>query len=491
MIGSSFPGRSAPAPLPHVSAARARYWFAGIAFGTLVCAAAACGDGDGLAAKPPAANEVADPRMGQPCTPDTTEECHLTVGENGDVLTCLDGERRCVDSTWGPCEGGFSATPAPDPEAQAAPTDGPGAQPLSTGTASPCPNNPCDPKCQQYTESGGVVLTPTQSGTYYEGSLQDAIALSPAGFIDKGMKKPCSTTSDCQFDYHCVANGTNGNSCGTGVAKCCTAWKAGEIDSTCSKPDATSGFACTLNGTPTVPVCNRGNAILPKGTAVYVFPGNSTQFPTCTPDNNPGVCYTTADVKPGACTNVTGCPGLTGNGTKTLMVNPPKTPASGTPNPAWKDECTCTNNWGVWSGNAAPCQIKPNWDTAPTTYKDTYTAACPTGMQPQWQYLTYEAITPSDSRITFQAHAANTLADLAVQPLQPVGTAKALPLPDTQNCTLLGPSPSCPLNLFSSLGLQRYGKMLELSITLNPSSDKQYGATLKNWKVSFTCVWGE
>src|SRR5215208_5483502 len=132
MIGSSVGARGYSGSV----AVRIRYGLAGVALTALLCAGGACGVAEELGAKPSGANEVEDPRIGQPCDTGAAEECHVTVGENGDVLTCLDGERRCVDSAWGPCEGQFSATPAPEPQEQATSAEGPSAHPLSTGTSS-------------------------------------------------------------------------------------------------------------------------------------------------------------------------------------------------------------------------------------------------------------------------------------------------------------------------------------------------------------------
>ena len=161
-----------------------------------------------------------------PCTDGATEECHVTIGKNENVLTCLDGERTCAAGVWGPCMGGFSSTVLPDEEEDGAEGEDDGAtKPLSLSGATACTNNPCDPACQVYTEvpDGGVAVTPTSDSSYYGGTLANALALTPSGFIDKGLKTPCTGTGDCEFDYHCVANGTSGATCANGAAKCCVA----------------------------------------------------------------------------------------------------------------------------------------------------------------------------------------------------------------------------------------------------------------------------
>ena len=114
------------------------------------------------------------------------------------------------------------------------------------------------------------------------------------------------------------------------------------------------------------------------------------------------------------------------------MVNPPKSPPSGTGNAAWQDECYCSDNWGVWSGNATPCVSTPNYNTAPVVYKQVYQGVCAAGSHVQWSYMAYQATTPSDSNVVFQAHTANTIAGLALPVSKTLATAKATPAPDTQ-----------------------------------------------------------
>ncbi|HZF47668.1 MAG TPA: hypothetical protein VE093_03400 [Polyangiaceae bacterium] len=462
------------------------------ALGTIAAMAVSCEQSDALG--PPSGVEGSGSSGsggtdgGGPCVDGATEECHVKVGQNGDVLTCLQGHRTCKDGAWEPCAGELFSRliPKTDP---AAGSDLDSSQALLKSDAGPCANNPCDPSCAGYAEEpeGGITLTPFIVDYFYQGTLADAIALTPPGFIDKGMVTPCSTVNDCQFDFHCVANGVNGVKCPSGAAKCCVGYTPLEVDQKCPKPDITTSFACTLNNVPTVPVCNRGTVTAPAGITIYIFPGNSPQYPTCTPDNNPGVCQTSAPIPPGKCVNVTGCPGLVGNGTKTVMVNPQKLP-NGMPNPTWKDECYCGNNWSVWSGNATPCIQSPNYDVQPATYSTTYQGVCPAGTRLQWSYLTWDAKTAGDSNVVFEARSATTQAGLANVAFTSLGTAKALPLPNTEKCSVAGPAP-CPISVFNALGGEpgASNEFLELRITLNPSANKTSLPVLNSWQVAYSC----
>jgi hypothetical protein len=432
-----------------------------------------------------------------PCVSGSTAECHLTVGTNNGVLTCLHGERTCLGGSWGPCTGEFASKLMPEIEnSQGLVPDE--YQVLGLTDAGACQNNPCDPYCQDFEEvppiDGGYEVVPTIETTYYTGSLEDALALTPPGFVQKGLKTPCSTTLDCQFDSHCVPTGTNGVNCGVGIPNCCVPWGPNEYDMTCNKPDPTTGFACTqtINNmkVPTIPVCNRGSAVLPAPTRIYVFPGNSPQYPLCIPDKDPYICDTTVPVEPGKCINVIGCPGLTGNGTKSIMINGPANGGGGQApnNPNWRNECTCENNWGVWSGNNTPCYEHHNYVVSPIIKNLTYQATCPPGTRPQWQYLSWDTTTPLDSNVIWRGRVASTSAGLSSATYSALGTSKATPLPNTQICSAAGPT-GCPINLFTTFGgtPNANSEFLELEITINPSSDKSAGAKVNSWQVSYTC----
>lgn len=423
-------------------------------------------------------------------------DCHEVIGTNGGVVTCLSGERTCTDGVWGPCVGKFSARSG-SPRDTLAVLDPNDVHILALSDAGSCQDNPCDPYCFDYEEDppgdGGYEVVPTVETVYYTGSLEDAIALNPPGFINKGMKTPCdpANVQECQFDSHCVPTGTHGQACPNGAAYCCMAWNSLEYDTTCAKPDVTTGFACTKDGLPTIPVCNRGSVTLPADTRVYVFPGNAPQFPDCDPNDRPkSECLVGVPVPPGTCVNINNCnPQFGGNGTRTIFVNPPKTSMNGGKNnPKWKDECTCKNNWGVWSGDSAICYEKPNYNASPVTKTQTYEAACPPGTHAQWQYLTWNTTTPLDSNVLWKGRVALTPDRLAATTYVSLGTAKAIPTPDTHICSMTSPA-GCPINLFTVFGgsPNANSPFLELEITINPSTDKTQGATVNGWQVSYSC----
>jgi hypothetical protein len=119
----------------------------------------------------------------------------------------------------------------------------------------------------------------------------------------------------------------------------CTPWLPGQKDSTCGSADLAVGVPCNDN----IPVCNHGSVDAPAGVKIIHFPANSGQYPTCAPDQtHPQMytCTTTEPVPAGKCINVKGCPQLTGN--REIMVNPA--------GPAHVAECTCRDNWSLYSG---------------------------------------------------------------------------------------------------------------------------------------------
>lgn len=120
----------------------------------------------------------------------------------------------------------------------------------------------------------------------------------------------------------------------------CVPWYPGETDSSCGGADLALGVPCA----DSIPVCNHGTVTAPAGVRLVHFPGNSTQYPNCEPDQtHPQMyeCFTDAEIPPGECLNVTSCPNLSGN--REIMVNPPG--AQHVP------ECNCSDNWSLYSSN--------------------------------------------------------------------------------------------------------------------------------------------
>lgn len=128
---------------------------------------------------------------------------------------------------------------------------------------------------------------------------------------------------------------------GSGI---CVPWYPGQTDDSCGGIDLAVGVPC--NGS--IPVCNHGTETAPAGIRLVHFPENSGQFPSCTPNlSTTGMaeCFTPEEIPPGDCIDVTTCPNLTG--VRDIMVNPPGA--------AHVDECSCTDNWSIYSaGTCGP-----------------------------------------------------------------------------------------------------------------------------------------
>jgi hypothetical protein len=141
-----------------------------VAASAWVTLATSCSDDDnGFGPKPPSGSTATGAGGSSgPCTDGDTTSCHVTIGEEGGILTCLDGTKVCVAGEWGPCEGSFTAQPMPkkSPGGRGAP-GGSSAypSPLSLSVPVSCMSNPCDPSCQVFDEvpPGGVVAPPPGS----------------------------------------------------------------------------------------------------------------------------------------------------------------------------------------------------------------------------------------------------------------------------------------------------------------------------------------
>ncbi|HRI71704.1 MAG TPA: hypothetical protein PK156_46045, partial [Polyangium sp.] len=198
-----------------------------------------------------------------PCNSGATIECHQTIGTNDDILTCLHGEKTCVNGSWGPCVGAFSSRADWQPTSSASATNNPDeVHILGLSDAGPCENNPCDPYCQDYEEvpgaDAGYQVVPEITTVWTAGSFDDLLDGLPPGFVNKGITNPCTSSADCQFDSHCLPTGTNGITCADNAARCCMAWNPLEY-AMCNpaRPDVSLGLACIRpDGIKIVPVCN-------------------------------------------------------------------------------------------------------------------------------------------------------------------------------------------------------------------------------------------
>ncbi|MCC6900679.1 MAG: VWA domain-containing protein [Polyangiaceae bacterium] len=144
----------------------------------------------------------------------------------------------------------------------------------------------------------------------------------------------------------------------------CKEWIPGQTDPTCPGIDLAGDVPCAGN----TPICNHGQGQAPAGIRIVHYPANSNQYPKCAPGDHANLeeCFTTKVIKPGECTTdlqywdgsawKPGCPGLTGNGNREVMINPPAStegsPARPKP-PGYAGpvaECSCKDNWTLYSG---------------------------------------------------------------------------------------------------------------------------------------------
>ncbi len=126
---------------------------------------------------------------------------------------------------------------------------------------------------------------------------------------------------------------------------------------------------------------------------------------------------------------------------------------------------------------------------ATSTFTEVYESACEQDEQAVWTFFSYDTSTGSDSSVQFRARSAHTRSELTTAPYVDVATAQASP--DTQICAMTGPAP-CPIDLTSMalLGSQSPGPaadLLELEITLNPSSNLQVSPDLNDWRITYSC----
>ncbi|MBK9265858.1 MAG: VWA domain-containing protein [Polyangiaceae bacterium] len=133
------------------------------------------------------------------CEDGARRNCAVTLEQQGDVLTCYHGVQTCQGGTWGTCrDGTVSVESAP----KGAPAEKPGGGPQDVLTT--CVNNPCDPTCRVFDEDpdGGVKSSgQTPIFTWQNGDLGGY----PPNLVDQGIKQPCQTGYDCQFNQYCSA----------------------------------------------------------------------------------------------------------------------------------------------------------------------------------------------------------------------------------------------------------------------------------------------
>jgi len=126
----------------------------------------------------------------------------------------------------------------------------------------------------------------------------------------------------------------------------CVPWFPGETDAACAGVDLSVGVPCAGH----VPVCNHGTLEAPAGLRLLHLPRGTGQYASCSPalgGLDVGECFTEQAIPAGACIDVQGCAGLSGD--REIMVNPP--------GPAQVPECSCEDNWSVYQEGACSAPL--------------------------------------------------------------------------------------------------------------------------------------
>ncbi len=161
--------------------------------------------------------------LGAPCgNPGEVRRCGFPLDNHAGVLTCYVGTQTCSDGVWSACTGG-DAIVKESPEGF---PEGPASTFAAITSSVSCPNNPCDPSCQVFNEhpDASVVAEAGKTSIVWPGGSLTGI---PSGLVNQGLKEPCATGADCQFNRSCQAPVT-GSGCahskclrGTGLASAC------------------------------------------------------------------------------------------------------------------------------------------------------------------------------------------------------------------------------------------------------------------------------
>jgi hypothetical protein len=118
----------------------------------------------------------------------------------------------------------------------------------------------------------------------------------------------------------------------------------------------------------------------------------------------------------------------------------------------------------------------PIWFSA-ASYSRQFTASCPAGKSVQWRTFYWEDQTPGDSNIVFTAQTGDTAQSLlSAVPLATVSGAA--------NMSWVGAN----VDIALANANQKSRAVLQVNMTLNPTSDHQQAPTLMAWQQTFDCV---
>jgi hypothetical protein len=452
------------------------------------------------------------------CTERATRDCHITLSQHGEVLTCYAGVETCSNGRWGACTSGtvshYKVPPASARSGLPADLQG-GTKPLSLSDAGPCPNNPCDPTCQTFDETPDGGITPEAGAT--DGGTPmgiNGITAYPTGWqrnpnvcrpsVGPPSNPNCTSVSPsqgvnycdiCSYDMHC--SGPNG----TCVQNAPNASSGPILGCSGTQVDLTTLYPCLdANDMVHIPVCNRGFQAVNDVFWIGIYSGASN-IPSCmNPANTPDkgqVSYDASQgpVLPGQCVDVYFSRTNTqpdGNIQGKISWQNDSLP-SGSPQRAiatnWNagsHECNYCNNWSVWTGDTCGSQSPPYKQFV---YTDALTSTCPPGTRVQWSYLNYTAQPPPTNQsgsasIVFAVQTAPQEADGGAGTFSPQSPATvATILPDPASCVL-----PCTKDIYTPLGLPAArDEVLKVSITFNPTPDGQAAPTVNAWSVSYSC----
>ncbi|MBM4357037.1 MAG: hypothetical protein FJ096_02905 [Deltaproteobacteria bacterium] len=126
------------------------------------------------------------------CEEGDKRACHVTLGKQGNVLSCFVGVQFCVDAAWSQCGDGEEIEKVPSDDGA----------PLSLTAEKVCDDNPCDPRCSKWKETGEWVADGSECKWPWKWSAD------PKGSIDKAnqggaAKEPCTSGKECHQNQKC------------------------------------------------------------------------------------------------------------------------------------------------------------------------------------------------------------------------------------------------------------------------------------------------
>ncbi len=125
--------------------------------------------------------------------------------------------------------------------------------------------------------------------------------------------------------------------------------------------------------------------------------------------------------------------------------------------------------------SALPPPAPPTYTAS--TFTRTFTASCPVGKYVAWRTFYWKDMTPGDSNIVFAAQTGDTVNTLL--PQVALATASGAP-----NFTFVGAAVDVALKGAGQVS----HPVLQVKMTLNPTSDKLQAPTLLGWQQTFDCV---